>query len=635
MDRSHELVEFLQSSHDATPAALASRFDVSERTVRGYVKDANGALGGIAAIEKRHGGSYRLAVKDKEALEAWLAPSPASRAQRLQTREARVAYLLDDLLHRTDWVTLDALSELLYVSKTSLSRDVKDVEAHLASYGLSIERRSRYGIRVVGPEASRRLCIAGLVIDGLSGDDSARASLSKVAACIDRAVARNGFHVNSAAYQNLVVHVTVALGRIKRGCYVPMTEERLAAIRDEGTFAVAQDVADEISSDFDVALPQEEVAYMALHLAGRQVIDQDSERGLVISDETWEVVDEMLAAIRDAFGFDFSDDLELRMNLARHVEPLSIRLTCHMHIENPLLAETRDRFPLAYSMAMEASGVLARCYGEFPSDHEVGYLALPLILAMERRRSEPAKKNILVVCASGQGSAKLLEYRYRQEIGRWIDRVTTCDAAHVDSVDFKSIDYVFTTVPLSRALPVPVREVRFFLDEGEVRDVRRILAGEAALQSEVLSFFPADLFFANLDAVDREDALDQLCGLVSSRRLLSGDLRALVAVREKLAQTSFGNRVAMPHPVRPVAEKTFVAVATLRQPVEWNGHEVQALFLACISDDHDEKREAFYQALTRMLRSPEAIGRLLESPTHQTLLDILKEIQTKENGDCA
>lgn len=635
MDRSHELVGFLRGHHDATPAALAARFDVSERTVRAYVKDANEALGGIATIEKRHGGAYELAVVDEDALEAWLAPSPAGRAQRLQTRESRVACLLDDLLHRTDWVTLDTLSELVYVSKTSLSRDIKDVEAHLASYGLSIERRPRYGIRVAGPEDARRLCIAGLVVDGLAGSDSTRASLSKVAACIDRAIARNGFHINSAAYQNLVVHVTVALGRIRSGCYVPMPEERLAAIRDGGAFAAARDVAAEIERAFDVELPQEEIAYMALHLAGRQVIDQDSSRGLIISDQTWETVDEMLAAIKAAFGFDFADDLELRMNLARHIEPLSIRLTCHMRIENPLLAETRERFPLAYSMAVEASAVLARRYGEFPSDHEIGYLALPLILAMERKRSAPAKKNILVVCASGQGSAKLLEYRYRQEFGRWIDQVTTCDAAHVGDVDFRRIDYVFTTVPLDRALPVPVREVRFFLDDGEARDVRRLLEGEGGQEGAIAGFFPVDLFFADLDAVSRQDALDQLCALVSSRRALTGDLRALVAEREGLAPTSFGNRVAMPHPARPVAQRTFVAVAVLRHPVDWDGHEVQALFLTGISDDRGEKREGFYQALTRVLRSPESIGRLLANPTHQTLLDILKETETQQNGDHA
>lgn len=635
MDRSHELVGFLRDNHDVTPSALASHFGVSERTVRAYVKDANEALTGIASVEKCHGGAYELSIVDEYALEAWLAHSPASRAQRLQTRESRVAYLLDDLLHRTDWVTLDALSELVYVSKTSLSRDIKDVEAQLAGYGLSIERRPRYGIRVVGPEASRRLCIAGLVVDGLAGDDSTRASLSKVATCIDRAVARSGFHVNSAAYQNLVVHVTVALGRIAHGCYVPMSEERLAVIRNGAAFAAAKDVAGEIEDSFDVKLPQEEIAYMALHLAGRQVIDQDSARGLVISDETWKTVDEMLAAIKAAFGFDFTDDLELRMNLARHIEPLSIRLTCHMHIENPLLAETRERFPLAYSMAVEASAVLVRRYGEFPSDYEVGYLALPLILAMERKRSKPAKKNILVVCASGQGSARLLEYRYRQEFGRWIDRVTTCDAAHVGDVDFKRIDYVFTTVPLDQVLPVPVREVRFFLDEGEVRDVRRLLEDGYGQKDAIAGFFPEDLFFVGLDAASREDALDQLCALVSSRRALAGDLRALVLEREELAPTSFGNRVAMPHPARPVARKTFVAVAILRHPVGWNGHEVQVLFLTCISNDRGEKREVFYQALTRALRSPDSINCLLGSPTHRTLLDILKETENQQNGDHA
>lgn len=321
------------------------------------------------------------------------------------------------------------------------------------------------------------------------------------------------------------------------------------------------------------------------------------------------------------------------MNLARHVEPLSIRLTCCMRIENPLLAETRERFPLAYSMASEMAVVLACHYGVAPSEHEIGYLALPLILAMERQRSAPVKKNILVVCASGQGSAKLLEYRYRQEFGRWIDTVTACDAAQVSDIDFRRIDYVFTTVPLGVELPVPVREVGFFLDDTEARDVRRLLQWTRAPAGWIASFFPEDLFFADLDVWTKDEALDRLCVEVSSRRALQGDLRLLVGEREGLAQTSFGNAVAMPHPTRPIATTTFVAVATLRREVDWGGHPVRALFLTCISPGGDERRQAFYGTLARTLRSSELIGRLLETPEYKTLIQILIEAEKMEIGD--
>ncbi len=50
----------------------------------------------------------------------------------------------------------------------------------------------------------------------------------------------------------------------------------------------------------------------------------------VISDEMWEIASEMVRAVNDEFRFDFSGDLELRMNLARHIGPLAIALniTC-------------------------------------------------------------------------------------------------------------------------------------------------------------------------------------------------------------------------------------------------------------------------------------------------------------------
>ena len=72
----------------------------------------------------------------------------------------------------------------------------------------------------------------------------------------------------------------------------------------------------------------------------------------------------------------------------------------------------------------------------------MGYLALAFALAIERQNTELPKKNILIVCASGKGSAQLLHYRYRQEFGSYVGRIETCDVSNVKKVDFKDIDYV-------------------------------------------------------------------------------------------------------------------------------------------------------------------------------------------------
>lgn len=624
--RDIKLIDIIDAHPDIDPVDLAERFSVSDRSVRTYVRKTNEALGSCAQIEKRRGGGYSLRVLNASAFAALRARDAHAGQDAVPTTpEARVDYLLNDLLSRADWITVDDLASILFVSRNVITSDLRQVAATLERFGLVLEKRPNYGIRVTGPEMSRRLCLANLTLDCIIGTGGS-ASLDVIARCVSESLAEEDFQINSAAYQNLLVHIAVAVERIRANCYVPMEPEHLERMRSTPEYLIAKKVAAAVERELTAELPEEEIGYIAIHLAGKQTLytpGSDADANLVISDEVWNVVSRMLEMVWNAFHFDFRNDLELRMNLARHIVPLSVRLRYRMRIDNPLLSDIKQRFPVAYSMALESSCILAEEYGNALSEDEVGYIALAFALAIERQKSERPRKNILVVCASGQGSARLLEWRYRQEFGTWLDRIETCDVAHVASRDLTGIDYVFTTVPLERKLPVPVREVKYFLDDEDVNSVRRILSGEAAAAAPLAAYFDERLFLGALDAEDKDGALDALCARVAEVHDVPGDFRALVQRREELAQTCFGNLVAMPHPVTPVTTSTFVAVAVLNHSVSWNGQEVRAVFLVSVSSLRDQKLDAFYRGMARLLTSREAIQKLVSNPDFATLLDVI------------
>lgn len=624
--RDIKLIDIIDAHPDIDPVDLAERFSVSDRSVRTYVRKTNEALGSCAQIEKRRGGGYSLRVLNASAFAALRARDAHVGQDAVPTTpEARVDYLLNDLLSRADWITVDDLASILFVSRNVITSDLRQVAATLERFGLVLEKRPHYGIRVTGPEMSRRLCLANLTLDCIIGTGGS-ASLDVIARCVSESLAEEDFQINSAAYQNLLVHIAVAVERIRANCYVPMEPEHLERMRSTPEYLIAKKVAAAVERELTTELPEEEIGYIAIHLAGKQTLytpGSDADANLVISDEVWNVVSRMLEMVWNAFHFDFRNDLELRMNLARHIVPLSVRLRYRMCIDNPLLSDIKQRFPVAYSMALESSCILAEECGNALSEDEVGYIALAFALAIERQKSERPRKNILVVCASGQGSARLLEWRYRQEFGTWLDRIETCDVAHVASRDLTGIDYVFTTVPLERKLPVPVREVKYFLDDEDVNNVRRILSGEAAAAAPLAAYFDERLFLGALDAEDKDGALDALCARVAEVHDVPGDFRALVQRREELAQTCFGNLVAMPHPVTPVTTSTFVAVAVLNHSVSWNGQEVRAVFLVSVSSLRDQKLDAFYRGMARLLTSREAIQKLVSNPDFATLLDVI------------
>lgn len=454
--------------------------------------------------------------------------------------------------------------------------------------------------------------------------------LPKIQKTVSEVLNDEEFQISSYAYDNLIVHIAVMIERSRAGAYLSFAASSLESAMDMPEYRIAEKMAKTLERQFSVTLPPEEVAYLALHLAGRQSISSlPEESGVVISDEVWNLVNGMLEAVKKSMGYDFGSDIELCMNLARHIEPLLVRLRHHMKVQNPLLSDIRMRYPLAYALAMDASAVLAKEAGSPLSDAEIGYIALDFALALERRRTSYPQKNILVVCASGAGSARLLEQQYRREFGAYLGSVTACDLGGLDAVDFSGIDYVFTTVPLPHPVPVPVRQVSYFLDTEEIEDVRNDLSSTAG-DDEIVGYFDEHLFFSHLVFQTKDEAIDFLCDRTAEAVDMPSDFKALVHERETLARTTFGNDVAMPHPQIAVSPRTIVCVGVLDRPVLWDGTPVQAIFLVCVSKKRDHDLQPFYRAMAGVLTSHAAMSDLIAHQDLATLLHLLVKHEPKE-----
>jgi len=631
-----QLIHSFEQRQFISAQELADWFGVSARSIRNYVRDLNASLDGAAKIAMRRGKGYELVVHDRAALDQKLGQMrQASEAALPSTAQGRVHYLVTCLVETDGWTTLEDLAQKLYASRRTISQDMKDVESYIAPFGLALERRTHRGVRISGTEESRRLCLAQVVLDDEGQENEAgisaiHAMLPKIQKTVSEVLNDEEFQISSYAYDNLIVHIAVMIERSRAGAYLPFAASSLESAMDMPEYRIAEKMAKTLERQFSVTLPPEEVAYLALHLAGRQSISSlPEESGVVISDEVWNLVNGMLEAVKKSMGYDFGSDIELRMNLARHIEPLLVRLRHHMKVQNPLLSDIRMRYPLAYALAMDASAVLAKEAGSPLSDAEIGYIALDFALALERRRTSYPQRNILVICASGAGSARLLEQQYRREFGAYLGSITACDLGGLDAVDFSGIDYVFTTVPLPHLVPVPVRQVSYFLDTEEIEDVRNDLSSTAG-DDEIVGYFDERLFFSHLVFQTKDEAIDFLCDRTAEAVDMPSDFKALVHERETLALTTFGNDVAMPHPQIAVSPRTIVCVGVLDRPVLWDGTPVQAIFLVCVSKKRDHDLQPFYRAMAGVLTSHAAISDLIAHQDLATLLHLLVKHEPKE-----
>ena len=126
-------------------------------------------------------------------------------------------------------------------------------------------------------------------------------------------------------------------------------------------------------------------------------------------------------------------------------------------------------------MAEHAASVLQRHYGCQVPEDEIGYFAMLFSWALEQNMSEIQRSRILIVCGTGRSSSRMLKYKYEQEFKEYLEKVFVCSLYELETYDFEQIDYVFTTIPISKRIPVPLIEVGQFLGEKDAIKVRKVL----------------------------------------------------------------------------------------------------------------------------------------------------------------
>lgn len=630
--RSLQLLLLLQNGETISSGELAQRIGVSDRTVRNELNELRKALEkeGAHLVSSTKTGFF-LNIHDEDRFNRYM--RSLQKQEGIPTSsEERIQYLLEFLLANADmYVLLDDLSDQLYVSRTTLTKDLKEVRQLLERYNLKLVNRPYYGIKVEGKEFDLRLCLADYTIKRVGYQaDKQKEKLEEITNCIEEGLEGSRLQISDVSYQNLIIHIYVVLERLASAETAVIEKSQLADIQQFSEYPYAKRIVSALEKQYHIQIPEDETAYIAIHLASKRIIENDRAENVYIEPEILEIVDKMLKEVETVYSISFRNDLELRMMLATHLIPLSVRLSYDMNLDNPLLKEIKSRYTLAYMMALTAGDVLKKHYHKEITEDEVGYFALHFNLALERRRSQITKKNILVVCSTGRGSAKLLSYRIKDVFNKYLDRIETCDVLNVKNYDLTGIDYIFTTVPINVKLERPIVEIQYFLDENDYSLIRKTLNSSA---SSIARFFRKELFIENLDALTKEEAIrmmvDQTGGLINDHDAFYESIIS----REELGSTDFGNLIAIPHAGKIFTKETFVTIAILNRAILWSKEKVQFIFLLALGHEDAGKMEAFSSITSRLLFNHEYIRELIRKPKFENLMKILEMIEEEKNEE--
>lgn len=636
-NRQLQILQYLSlTSEPITSADLASKFQVSTKTIQNDIKFLNLYMQNSGGkIFAQRGVGYLLRIDDPVRFHRFLQEQERFlTAVELTEKEGRMRKIIEKVLLSKDYIKIDDLAKELYCSRSTLQGDIKEIRKHLQRYGISLEQKPHYGIKVVGDEMRVRFFLSEYVFNQEQQifeepyewtSDVPKKIFTKMQNIIIKYFNKYNITTSDLALHNLITHIVIAYLRIKDGNVVQMEPMDLARLKTHDEFQVAKDIAAAIEQELGIALPEQEIGYITIHLLGIKLISHEKKKTVTdFNPELWKVVQKIVKKVDRQYGFQLNFDEKFLVNLCLHLEAAITRYKYKMNMRNPLLDEIKSKYPLAFDIALTGAEILRTEYGILLDENEIGYIALHFELAMERKKQVQDRPcRCLIVCASGRGSAQLLRYKLENEFGAKLKVVGITQYYNLLNQPLDDVDLIISTVPIyDRDLSVPVVLVNTIFGEADLRKIEKVLDRKLTNFGQYLK---REYVFLRKNFQTMEEVIRFLGSRLFEDGLVGEDYIDSVLQREKIAYTSYGNLMAIPHPVFPCTKETFWSIVTLKNPIIWGERPVQFVLLLNIGETVKHDLKPMYDLLIKLLDNSNLIQRLVQCDTYDEFITVFEQ----------
>lgn len=639
MLRIFHLLHLLISEQIVSSEYLAKLLNVSSRTIRTDLKELSALLSTHGAtVKSLKGAGYQLEIHDEQRfrhLLKQLKENEAATPQQVSgSSESRHRFLIRKLLLTEEYFRLEDLADLLFVSRPTIQNDIREVRRILKNYGLTLENRPHYGVKIKGSETQLRYCMSDYIFSRTEIAPESTHSpsilsdeeMDLIREVILERIEVNDIILSDIALNNLVIHIAIACKRIRDERYVSFYPQEMKKIEAQKEFGVASEIVSSLERKMNHSFPFAEVAYIAVHLLGVRTIVaanmDDTEIKGMIDGEIYDLAVEILDHIEKGMQLGIRHDKELLVALCLHLKPVINRFRYGMNLRNPMLDEIKSNYPLAFEAGILAGETIRKRLGFEIEENEIGYLAIHIGAAIERKKEQNTPKRCLIVCASGRGSAKLLYYKLQSVFGSKLDIVGTTEFYKLKQMPLDSLDFVISTIPVSEKLAVPIIHVNTFLGGADVDKIEQAIS-ETGLPA--IHYIRKKLVFLQQKMDSKEEVLAFMVDRIKEAGLVKGPFLESVLEREAMSPTSFGNFVAIPHPMEPFADSTFWAVCTLLKPIDWDGKPVQFVCVLCMQRSKTEDVQSMYNILLTILNNEALVQQLIKCKTYSDFARVLHE----------
>ncbi|MBO8433793.1 MAG: transcription antiterminator [Tyzzerella sp.] len=637
--RLNKIFNYINKNEIASINDLCSLLNITDRTLRTDIQTINNVLkdyGATIKLKRKLG--YFLEISDPDRYEEFLTKLSDTEKYsiELDSTEDRMKHLLNILLYKDNYISLDELSEQVFVGTNTLKNYIKSLNNILSKYNLECISKSNIGIKIIGNEDDKRKCLVESIINTnlqsyittFTKDEYILfkdIDLYKLKDIVFTNLKNANIEINDYNLKNLVIHFALMISRVKNDYYI---NNNFNIHIDDNYQKFVDDISKEIEDNFDISISEGEKNYIYLHLIANSRIDNLSNSDNKIK----KLINDLLSTIYFDYNFDLRNDEVLLNDLFVHLKSILTTKYLELNKRNPLLNTIKSNFPLAFDITLSC---VTKVFKNTPfklTEDEIGYISLHIGAGLERCFSGTVNvKNVIVICGSGQATSRMLETRinifFKDKINI-VSRMSYNNFISLPKSEFRNIDFIISTIPIETDIDIPTAVVNFVFKTEDIETISKLLnkiSNNTTKNS--IEFFNKNLFLHLDKCESKESLLDNLFDIMKKENVIDDEYISSVIDREKLSKTNLNDVFALPHPIKPCAKKTQVAVAIIDEPVKWSDDStVQIVFLLAIKQGEQKNIEHLYDIFIEVVNNTVLQNRVLQSNTFEEFINNLYSI---------
>ncbi|MCF1602547.1 BglG family transcription antiterminator [Tetragenococcus halophilus] len=375
------LKTLLKNNHSVSSNRLAEIANVSQRTIKRYVKEIPDVFKtfdvSFHIVSDKNG--YRLEAGQGERMQlAEILANADGTNEGIENNSNIFLYLVLE-----GEVTLEDIADYFFYSKNTIVKKVNLLREEATRFNLEISRSSK-GLKIFGDESSiRKIMVEFLDIENDQCIEIIEKYFQKeqfidqvYQIIIDELIKAN---VSFSQEQILLVlrNILVLLLRTEYTSEFNYENEPLIY----KNYMIVRNISRQIEEKFQLKFTEMDLFYLSI-LFGTSAFTEEKEREIRVA------IFYSLEKLESSYNESFLDNSRFTNNLQKHVMICIQRVTVDVSLQNPLKEMIKNKYFLAYEYAVFFANELSKMLSLKFSDEEISYFTLHFQTYLEEKKKK-------------------------------------------------------------------------------------------------------------------------------------------------------------------------------------------------------------------------------------------------------